>query len=270
MAPSTQPRHETAATPRGPVAYERWGEGEPLLLLAGLGSRTRLWGELPRRLAARFTVLAPDNRGVGGSRSGDAFTLDGAAEDAAAVLEHAGVGRAAVLGASMGGQIAALLAARDGRLVRRMVVASCGARATPSHARVLRFLRTLLDELSPERAADLFMTFAFAASFTDRYPGFVAETARLWQPDPEDLPGIRGQLAHLEAGFDLRQALAAVAVPTLVLAGALDPIVPVAATRELAAAIPGAIFRVLPEAAHSVLAEGGQALLDDTLAFLAA
>jgi pimeloyl-ACP methyl ester carboxylesterase len=65
-----EPQHLTLDTPRGPLAYERWGQpGPPLLLLAGLGSRARLWGELPRLLADRFTVLAPDNRGVGGSRS---------------------------------------------------------------------------------------------------------------------------------------------------------------------------------------------------------
>ena len=78
------PQHATIAGPRGPIAYERWGGGPPLLLLAGLGSRARLWGELPRLLADRFTVLAPDNRGVGGSRGGETFTLAGAADDAAA------------------------------------------------------------------------------------------------------------------------------------------------------------------------------------------
>ena len=62
------------------MAYERWGVGgPPLLLVAGLGSRARLWGELPRLLADRFTVLAPDNRGVDGSRGGAPFTVTGAA-----------------------------------------------------------------------------------------------------------------------------------------------------------------------------------------------
>lgn len=263
-----QPRIETVATPRGDIAYQRWGRGAPVLLLAGLGSSARLWGELPRLLASRFTVLAPDNRGVGGSRTGDPFTLGGATADAAAVIDHAGLGPTAVVGASMGGQIACLLAARHPRLVRRLVVASCGVRMTPSHRRVLRFFRTLLAHVPPNEMAEALMTFAFAASFSDRFPGFVTQAAQLWQPEPDDLPGVRAQIDHLEAGFDLRVELLSVKVSTLVLAGTVDPIVPAAATRELADAIPGAVFRPVEGAAHSVLAEGGPALLDEVLAFL--
>ena len=97
-----KPEARTVTGPRGAVAYERWGGGAPLLLLAGLGSRARLWGELPRLLSERFTVLAPDNRGVGGSRGGAPFTLEGAADDAALVLADAGVSSAGVIGVSMG------------------------------------------------------------------------------------------------------------------------------------------------------------------------
>jgi pimeloyl-ACP methyl ester carboxylesterase len=112
------------------------------------------------------------------------------------------------------------------------------------------------------------MAFAFASSFADRYPGFVDQAARLWTLDPEDRPGALGQLAHLKAGWDLRPQLERIACPTLVLAGELDPIAPAAPTRELAAAIPEARYREVPGAAHSVLAEGGTALLNEVLEFL--
>ena len=254
--------------PRGPVAYERWGSGPPLLLLAGLGSRARLWGELPRLLAERFTVLAPDNRGVGGSRGGDPFTLDGAADDAALVVADAGQGAAGTLGVSMGGLIACRLAARHPRAVGRLVVASCGARLTPSHRRVLRFFELAFTRLEPREAAEAFMAFAFASAFADRYPGFVDQAAKLWTLDPDDRGGALAQLAALGRGWDLRDELGAVACPTLVLAGELDPFVSAAATRELAAAIPEARFREVPGAAHSVLAEGGAALLAEIIEFL--
>jgi pimeloyl-ACP methyl ester carboxylesterase len=255
--------------PRGPIAYERWGGGPPLLLIAGLGSRARLWGELPRLLSERFTVLAPDNRGVGGSRGGAPFSLDGSADDAALVLADAGLSHAGVIGVSMGGLIACLLAVRHAEAVGRLVVASCGARLTPSHARVLRFFELAFTRLEPEEAAQAFMAFAFAGAFADRYPGYVDQAARLWTLDPEDRPGALNQLARLKAGWDLRPQLAAIACPTLVLAGELDPIAPAAATRELAAAIPEARFREVPGAAHSVLAEGGSALLNEVIEFLA-
>ncbi|MFI5166732.1 MAG: alpha/beta fold hydrolase [Thermoanaerobaculales bacterium] len=265
----SDPQPMMTSGPRGPVAYERWGNGAPLLLLAGLGSRARLWGELPRLLSDRFTVLAPDNRGVGGSRGGEAFTVEGAADDAALVLADAGVASASVIGVSMGGLIACHLAIRHPERVERLVVASCGARITPSHRRVLRFFEIAFTRLEPAEAAEAFMAFAFGAAFADRFPGFVDQAAKLWTLDPEDRPGALQQLAHLRSGWDLRPELAGIACPTLVLAGEHDPLVAPASTRELAGAIPGSRYREVPHAAHSVLAEGGAALLAEVVEFLA-
>jgi 3-oxoadipate enol-lactonase len=263
-----QPESRTISGPRGPIAYERWGGGPPLLLLAGLGSRARLWGELPRLLADRFTVLAPDNRGVGGSRGGDPFTLEGSGDDAALAIADAGFAGAGVIGVSMGGLIACQLAVRHPGTVQRLVVASCGARLTPSHARVLRFFELAFTRLVPEEAAQALMAFAFASTFADAYPGFVDQATRLWTLDPEDRPGALTQLEHLKRGWDLRSQLAGIACPTLALAGELDPLAPAVSTRELAAAIPEARYREVPGAAHSVLAEGGSALLNEVIEFL--
>ncbi len=265
---ASAPRRATVAGPRGQVAYERWGAGAPLLLLAGLGSRARLWGELPRILSDRFTVLAPDNRGVGGSRGGAPFSLEGAADDAALVVADAGFAAAGVVGVSMGGLIACELAARRPDAVTRLVVASCAARLTPSHRRVLRFFELAFTRLESAEAAEAFMAFAFGSAFSDRFPGFVDQAARLWTLDTEDRPGALAQLEHLKSGWDLRPRLSAIACPTLVLAGELDPIAPAAATRELATAIPEARYREVPGAAHSVLAEGGAALLAEVVEFL--
>jgi len=262
------PQLKSIEGPRGPVAYERWGGGPSLFLIAGLGSRARLWGELPRLLSERFTVLAPDNRGVGGSRGGDPFTLEGSADDAALVLADAGFSASGVVGVSMGGLIACQFAVRHPEAVQRLVVASCGARLTPSHARMLRFFELAFTRLAPDEAAQALMAFAFASTFADRYPGFVDQAARLWTLDTEDQPGALQQLAHLKAGWDLRPQLGGIACPTLVLAGELDPLAPAASTRELAAAIPEACYREVPGAAHSVLAEGGSALLNKVIEFL--
>ena len=197
-----------------------------------------------------------------------AFTLDGAADDAALVIADAGFASAGVLGVSMGGLIACRLAARHPASVERLVVASCGARLTPSHRRVLRFFELAFTRLEPAEAAEAFMAFAFGANFADRFPGFVDQAAKLWTLDPEDRPGALQQLEHLQAGWDLRPQLAAIACPTLVLAGEHDPFVAPAATREIAAAIPEARYREVPHAAHSVLAEGGAALLNEVVEFL--
>jgi pimeloyl-ACP methyl ester carboxylesterase len=113
------------------------------------------------------------------------------------------------------------------------------------------------------------MAFAFGARFADAFPGFVDEASRLWTPEPADVPGALAQVAHLAAGFDLRPVAAAVRCPTLVLAGECDALVPAAATRGLAEVIPAAVFRLVPQAGHSVLAEGGPELLAEVTSFLA-
>ncbi|MEP0773552.1 MAG: alpha/beta fold hydrolase [Acidobacteriota bacterium] len=256
------------AGPRGPIGYQLAGHGPALALLAGLGSTTRLWGELVGLLARHCTVVAMDNRGVGGSSGGEPFTLSGAADDLAHLARQLGLATLSVLGVSMGGLVAVRAAARHPTLVRHLVAVSCGLRSTPSHSRVLRFFELALTRLSPAEAAEALMAFAFSSAFADAYPGFVDQAARLWAPEPADLPGALGQLAHLQAGFDLGEDARTVTCPALVIAGALDPIVPAAASRELASAIPGAMYRELPAAAHSVLAEGGPQLFEEILAFL--
>lgn len=256
--------------PRGPIAFQLLGAGPAIVLVAGFASTARLWGELPSLLARRCAVITLDNRGVGGSRAGEPFTLDGAADDLALLAEALGLPSVALLGVSMGGLVAVRTAARHPNSVRRLVAVSCGLRSTPSHQRILRFFELALTRLAPREAADAFMAFAFGAAFADAYPGFVEQAAQLWAPDPGDLPGALCQLAHLRAGFDLSEDARAISCPTLVVAGALDPIVPAASSCELAAAIPGARLREVPEAAHSVLAEGGAQLLDELLDFLLA
>ena len=78
--------------PAHKVGFEL-GDGPPLVLIAGLGATCRIWGSLPELLGRQFRVIAVDNRGVGGSRAGEPFTLAGAANDLRAVLDDRGVAR---------------------------------------------------------------------------------------------------------------------------------------------------------------------------------
>lgn len=269
MSKSHSPRLFTIPGPRGPVAVACWGDGPPLLLLSGLGSGRRIWGEFPSVLARRFTVIAPDNRGIGGSHRGDPFTIAGAAEDAALALSECRFSSAAVLGVSLGGIIACHLAAGHPGTVTRLAALSCGARCTPFNRRLARFFELITTRMAPAEAAECLMTFAFGAAFTDRFPGYVEQAESLWTPEPEDLPGVAAQIAAIGSDWDLRPLLASIACPALAVGGELDPIVPLAAVQELAESIPGCRFRIVNGAAHSVLAEGGPILVQEISDFLA-
>lgn len=257
-------------TPRGPVAGIESGTGPALLLVAGLGSSHRIWGDLPAVLSRRFTVIAIDNRGIGGSRSGQPFSLDGAALDVLAAADARGHHQVALLGASMGGAIALSAALAAPRRVSCLVLASCAASLSAHGRRSLELLRDLLRFLPPERIGRALMSLAFAPPFAQRFPGFVDEAARLYGLDPEDLPGALGQAERLLVGWDLRAQLRELELPALVLGGDRDPIVAAEDTAELARTLPAAELVTVPGAAHSVLAEGGGELLDKVVAFLAA
>ncbi|MFN3414391.1 MAG: alpha/beta fold hydrolase, partial [Thermoanaerobaculum sp.] len=89
----------------------------------------------------------------------------------------------------------------------------------------------------------------------------------LYSLPPEDLPGALTQLAHLRQGWDLRPILGHIRCPAMVIAGELDPLVSATYTQEIAQALPNARFRLVPAAAHSVLAEGGSELLQEIISF---
>ncbi len=252
----------------GPIGVTLTGAGPPLVLVAGLGSTARIWGELPILLGRHFTVICPDNRGVGGSRHGSLFTLARAADDIITVLDHLGFPVASLFGASMGGAICLETAIRHDDRIARLAVASCAAHLSVHGRQMLDLLHTLAHSLPPRDFGSALTALAFAPPFHEAHPELVRVVATLYGPDEADIPGLYAQLDHLRQGWDLRPELPTVTAPTLVLAGERDPIVAREDTAAIADLIPSAAFDLIPQAAHSVLAEGGPTVLERLIDFL--
>ncbi len=259
----------TVDGPNGPVAGIDEGNGPAVALLAGLGATHRLWGELPALMARRFRVVALDPRGVGGSRGGATFTVERAASDVWAALDARGIDRVALVGASMGGLVALAAALVQPERVSHLVAISAAAHLSRHGRRVLGALAEVLERLPAKSFGRTLMTFGFAPPFAERHGDFVDAAAELYGPTPEDVPGALAQLRHLLEGWDLRPRLPVLTVPALVMGGGRDPIVALEDTREIAAALPRARLVVIPDAGHSVLAEGGLEVLEELTSFLA-
>lgn len=254
--------------PGGPVGGRTVGDGPPVVLVAGLGATSGVWGDLPFRLARRFRVIAPDNRGVGRSRDGEPFTIDRAVADLEAIASGHGVEQVSMLGASLGGTLGLAFAAAHPGRVARLVVASCAARPSPYTRRLFESFRASLAGPDPRPFGELLTTLAFAPEFHRRFTGLVGDATALYGPDPDDLPGVLAQLDHLRSDWDVMPRLELIAAPTLVLAGRRDPIVPFEETEEIASRVAGASLVAVDDASHSVLLEGGREVLDRVVAFL--
>jgi len=243
------------------LAYALAGrrDGEPLLMIQGLGADARGWRLQQKALGAHFRLIMVDNRGVGRSDRPDGpFDLEVMAADAIAVLDHAGYGSAHVIGASMGGIISQIIAVRFPERVRSLVLA-----CTACHHYTWR--RELLAEWAEQ-----------AQTFGMRE--FVRQNLR-WMVGPRSLRRLAPALAVLGpiafsvpvssfvAQIDailriedgLRDELVTIKVPTLVIVGSQDVLTTQGDSEEIASYIPGAELVVVRGGAHLFQVEQARA-----------
>lgn len=215
----------------------------PILLLHGWTASADLnWWRLYDRVADLGPLLAPDHRGHGrGIRSEEPFTLESAADDAAALLRHLGVGPAVVCGYSMGGPISVLLWQRHPDLVKGLVLEATALewrasprerivwktmglveyvlRLGPSKGFIERFLRDAIDT-APDLAS---------------YRGWLIGELR--RGDAADL----AHAGRALGSYDARPFAGGIDVPAAVVVTTRDRLVRPRKQRALARAIPGAV-----------------------------
>jgi pimeloyl-ACP methyl ester carboxylesterase len=105
--------------------YEVHGQGEPVVLIAGLNSDHTLYRQIIPRLAERYMVVAFDNRGVGQTDKPDIpYSIEMMADDTSELLNALDIEQAHLLGTSMGGRIAAALALQYPQQVKSLILVS--------------------------------------------------------------------------------------------------------------------------------------------------
>ena len=114
------------------IAYKKFGEGDPLLLIMGYSGTMDLWApEMLKELAARYQVIIFDNRGMGKTTASDKeFTIELFADDTRGLLDALGIERAHVLGWSLGTYIAQELALNYPDKVDKLILyaGDCGGK----------------------------------------------------------------------------------------------------------------------------------------------
>jgi 3-oxoadipate enol-lactonase len=256
-------------TTEGEFFYEAQGSGEPVLLIAGFASDHQAWSAVVPELAARYEVIAFDNRGVGRTTADvDALTLRQLADDVSALIDVLDLKRVHVAGHSMGGQIAQELALAHPDQVRSLMLISSCARPDARGKAIIELWGDLPQSIDAATVTRIILPWTMTNRFFDT-PGaverFIAEI--LANPHPPTLEGLYGQSRAISA-CDTVDRIGAVRCPTLVLTGREDIVFPLPFSEELRSAIRGAELVVLENAGHGLLVETPNAVARVLLEFL--
>jgi len=237
--------------------YEAIGrrDGPAVLMVQGLGADKHGWDMQRIALAPRFRTIALDNRGAGRSdKPFGTYSLEQMADDAIAVLDHAGVESAHVVGASMGGAISQLIALKHPERVRSLTLACTACRHHPWRRELLADWATMANERGMAAMASEAARWVIGPrSFRRIWPllGWFGPLA-LGRPAHAFVAQVRAILATDDTLADMLETLD---VPTLVLVGNQDILTPRGDSEELAERIPNAELVVISGAAHGLMVE---------------
>lgn len=235
------------------ISLEPIGTGPPLVYLPGLDGSGELIFAQEEELGAHYRIYRVRYRSEG------AFDYDDLVHDVVDVLDAADIERATIVAESFGGTIGLQLAMTYPERVERLVVLNTFAKFT--NRRFLRWGGLLIRRAPPKivhavRYAIDTPTLALLERIPrDRRARFLDVARR--QP----LCGYARRIELLER-LDLTRDLGQISVPTLVVTGETDRVVPSSASRQLAERIPGATLRLLPGVGHAALMTPGVSLFE--------
>lgn len=250
------------------IYWDEQGQGEPVLLIMGLGWTSGLWHRSRPVLSSRYRTIALDNRGVGRNNVPPGpYPIALMASDSAAVLDSAGIQQAHIFGVSMGGMIAQEFALLYPTRVRSLILGCTSAggpsavRAEPAVLEVLTRRGTDLDEF----AAAINPFIYDSGTPRERIEQDTALRKQWW-------PAATGYMGQLQGIFawEAYSRLPQITAPTLVIHGENDQLVPPGNGKLIAERIRGSKLVLIPHASHIFAADQPEATHEAILDFLSA
>ncbi len=233
--------------------YERYGKGDPLILISGLGGDSAYWHVNIRDLEQNYEVILFDNRGVGKTDISDsAYSISLLADDTAALIKALALPPVHVLGISMGGVIARSLVTRYPALVKKLILV---ATFPVINQRARLFFDAVLSVgesgATDTQRIDLMVPLFFSETFlaNPANAGHLGKDKNI--PSKQSFYGWKKQYSALR-GFDDREEIKNIKAPTLIMAGDEDYIAPVEDARLLNKLIPGSCAITVYGSGHLV------------------
>lgn len=248
------------------IYYEIHGSGQPLVLIAGVGYGAWFWHKLVQELKADFQVIIFDNRGSGQSdQPVGPYTVPMLAADTAGLLDALELEGTAVMGHSLGGFIAQELIVSRPELVGKLILASTnhgGMQVIPITPEAMEVLTNR--EGDPVALIKRGIEIACAPGFGEMHPEVVKELMDYRFTNPVPPPQYQAQIAAgagtaAYSADVVDQRMLSIQVPTLILFGEHDRVVPPGNAELMADKIPDARVEILPHTGHMFPIEDPQA-----------
>ena len=248
------------------LVYEETGQGEPLVLIHGLGSSHAMFKEEMEQFNSSFRVIAYDARGHGQSGKPAKYTLNDHIEDLRALLDELKIDKTHILGVSMGSYIAqGFVLAHPERVQKLILVVSKSNGKTSSTQELIERYQDEIDGM------DELETMAHLS----KYMFHNLKAVGRWQADLAKLEkplSLTEQAAANKAleGFDFRASLPTVAAETLIISGRYDGLNPPERGKEIASFIANSRFVEFEESGHAPSVEEPERFVQVIREFLGA
>ncbi len=245
------------------------GQGSPILFVHGFPLDHTMWREQVADLSRDHRCIVPDLRGFGKSTVTEGkVSMEQFADDLAALLDVLQITEPVVLcGLSMGGYIAWQFARRHAARLSGLIL--CDTRAVPDSAEAAANRLKLADDVvrtGPEMVANAMLPKLLSDRESSRWTELKNDLRRVILAT--DARGIAAASRGMAERADARPWLATIDCPALVLVGEQDVISPPAEMSEIAATLPRATFRVIPESGHLAPLENPQPVNEAIRTFL--
>jgi pimeloyl-ACP methyl ester carboxylesterase len=234
--------------------YTEHGQGTPLVLLHGFPFSSALWRDQANGLADFCRVITPDLRGHGASPAPEGtYTMEILAQDVLRLLDSLGVEKAAIMGHSMGGYVAlALWRLAPARFTAFGLIASHVWADTDEGRKGRYDLIAAVEERGTRAVVDAMLPRLFGPQLAEDEPIKESAESLMLATKPS---GVMGALRGMALRSDSSDLLPLIDVPTLILCGDSDKIVPPARAESMAAALPNATLITIENAGHLPMLE---------------
>jgi pimeloyl-ACP methyl ester carboxylesterase len=232
------------------IGYDDSGRGSPaLLFIHGFPHDRTLWAPQLQGLAVQARCLAPDLRGFGETTRTAPYSMDQYADDLVGLLDVQRIDRAIIAGLSMGGYVSFALWRRHPHRVRGLILCNTrpGADTEEGREKRRKLMATARDQ-GMSAVADAQLPGMLGKTTRENRPEITNSVHRMISSQPVE--GVVGALQAMMERPDSTPTLATIDVPTLVVHGDEDAIIPMAEAKSMQAAIRGSTLEVITGAGH--------------------